>query len=135
LDQRDLSRIQAHLKRTFGNPHIQIGANVTDVAEVKVKDKVVGFLTADEDEDGSFQFEARLDVGGESLDAATIGRIQTHLQGLFGSPHIKVVARPRQKDSAEVELKGEFIAVVYEDEDEDGSFLFEMAILPEDLDA
>ncbi len=34
-----------------------------------------------------------------------------------------------------MELKGEFIGVVYEDEDEDGSFLFEMAILPEDLEA
>ena len=135
MDQRDLSRIQAHLKRTFGNPHIQIGASVTEVAEVKVRDKVVGFLTADEDEDGSYQLEARLDVGGTTLDTAAIARIEMHLQTLFGSPHIKVVARPRQKDSAEVELKGEFIAVVYEDEDEDGSFLFEMAILPEDLDA
>jgi hypothetical protein len=135
VDQRDLSRIQAHLKRTFGNPHIQIGASVSEVAEVKVRDKVVGFLTADEDEDGSYQLEARLDVGGTTLDTAAIARLETHLQTLFGSPHIKVVARPRQKDSAEVELKGEFIAVVYEDEDEDGSFLFEMAILPEDLDA
>ena len=27
----------------------------------------------------------------------------------------------------------EFIGVIYEDEDEDGSFMFEMAILEEDL--
>ncbi len=50
----------------------------------------------------------------------------------FGNPHIQVKARPKQKDSAEVEMKGEFIGVVYEDED--GSFIFEMAILPEDLE-
>jgi hypothetical protein len=33
-----------------------------------------------------------------------------------------------------VEMKGEFIGVVYHDEDEDGSFMFEMAILAEDLE-
>jgi hypothetical protein len=134
LDQKDLNRIQTHLKRTFGNPHFQIGANVTDVAEVEVKGKVVGYLTPDEDGDGSYQFEARLPLDGATLDAAGISRIEKHLQTLFGSPAIKVIARPRQKDSAEVELNGEFIAVVYEDDDEEG-FLFEMAILPEDLDA
>jgi Protein of unknown function (DUF3126) len=45
-----------------------------------------------------------------------------------------VKARPKQKDSAEVEVKGEFIGVVFQDEDEDGSYMFEMAILAEDLD-
>ena len=135
MDTKDLSRIQAHLKRTFGNPHFTIGSKITDVAQVQVKGEVVGFLTADEDEDGSYQFEARVEIPGASLDASGIGRIQAHLQKLFGSPNIKVISRPRQKDSAEVELNGEFIAVVYEDEDEDGSFLFEMAILAEDLEA
>jgi hypothetical protein len=135
LDQKDLGRVQAHLKRTFGNPHFQIGPQVTDVAEVQLKGKPVGFLTPDEDEDGSYQFEARLEVPGATLDAAGIKRIESDLQALFGSPHLKVISRPRQKDSAEVELAGEFIAVVYADEDEAGSFLFEMAILPEDLDA
>ena len=42
--------------------------------------------------------------------------------------------RPKQKDSAEVEVAGEFIGVVFQDEDEDGSFMFEMAILGEDLE-
>jgi hypothetical protein len=135
VDPKDLSRIQAHLKRTFGNPHFAIGAALADVAQVQLKGEVVGFLTPDEDEDGSYQFEARLEIPGATLDQAGVGRIQAHLQKLFGSPSIKVITRPRQKDSAEVELNGEFIAVVYEDEDEDGSFLFEMAILPEDLEA
>jgi hypothetical protein len=47
---------------------------------------------------------------------------------------VAVKARPKQKDSAEVEMKGEFIGVIYQDEDDDGSFLFEMAILAEDLE-
>jgi hypothetical protein len=69
------------------------------------------------------------------VDQRDIDRVQAHLKRTFGNPHIAVKPRDRQKDSAEVELKGEFIGVIYEDEDEDGSFLFEMAILPEDLDA
>ncbi|MBV9995284.1 MAG: DUF3126 family protein [Caulobacteraceae bacterium] len=69
------------------------------------------------------------------MDQRDIDRIQAHLKRTFGNPHIQLRPRPKQKDSAEVELKGEFIGVVYQDEDEDGSFMFEMAILPEDLDA
>ena len=44
-----------------------------------------------------------------------------------------MVPRPKQKDSAEVYINDEFIGVVFEDEDGDGSFMFEMAILAEDL--
>jgi hypothetical protein len=69
------------------------------------------------------------------VDQNDIDKIQAHLKRTFGNPHIAVKARPKQKDSAEVEMKGEFIGVVYEDEDDDGSFMFEMAILPEDLEA
>ena len=61
-------------------------------------------------------------------------RIETHLKRTFGNTAIVLKPRPKQKDSAEVYIGDEFIGVVYEDEDEDGSFLFEMAILSEDLD-
>ncbi|MDB5467286.1 MAG: hypothetical protein JWQ46_2048, partial [Phenylobacterium sp.] len=46
---------------------------------------------------------------------------------------ITLVPRPKQKDSAEVYIGEEFIGVVFQDEDEDGSYMFEMAILAEDL--
>jgi Protein of unknown function (DUF3126) len=61
-------------------------------------------------------------------------RVQAYLKRTFGNPHIAVIARPKHKDSAEVEVKGEHVGVIYEDEDEPGSFMFEMAILAEDLD-
>ncbi|HVY34719.1 MAG TPA: DUF3126 family protein [Caulobacteraceae bacterium] len=63
-----------------------------------------------------------------------IKRIETHLKRTFGNTAILLKPRPKQKDSAEVYIGEEFIGVIYEDEDEDGSFLFEMAILSEDLD-
>ena len=68
------------------------------------------------------------------MDEKDAKRIEAHLKRTFGNPHINLKARPKQKDSAEVELKGEFIGVIYQDEDDDGSFLFEMAILAEDLE-
>ena len=67
------------------------------------------------------------------MDQKDIERVQAHLKRTFGTPHIDVRAR-KQKDSAEVEIRGEFIGVIYEDEDEPGSFMFEMAILAEDLE-
>ena len=60
-------------------------------------------------------------------------RIEDHLKRTFGNASIILKPRPKQKDSAEVYIGEEFIGVVYEDEDEEGSFLFEMAILSEDL--
>jgi hypothetical protein len=68
------------------------------------------------------------------VDATAIAKIEAHLKRTFGNPHIALKARPKQKDSAEVEVSGEFIGVVFQDEDEDGSFMFEMAILAEDLE-
>ncbi len=67
------------------------------------------------------------------MDERTLRKIEGHLRGTFANARITVVPRPRQKDSAEVYISDEFIGVVFEDEDEAGSFMFEMAILAEDL--
>ncbi len=53
----------------------------------------------------------------------------------FNTGGIIVKARAKVNDSAEVYVGDEFIGVVFDDEDEDGSFMFEMAILAEDLPA
>jgi hypothetical protein len=60
-------------------------------------------------------------------------RIEAHLRRTFANDTIALKARPKQKDSAEVYVGEEFIGVVFQDEDEDGSYMFEMAILGEDL--
>lgn len=62
-----------------------------------------------------------------------IKRVETHLKRSFANTQISVRPRPKQKDSAEVYIGEEFVGVVFEDEDEAGSFMFEMAILSEDL--
>ncbi len=63
-----------------------------------------------------------------------IRKIETHLKRLFGSPGINVRPRPRLKDSAEVYVGDEFVGVVTDDEDDPGSFNFNMGIIAEDLE-
>ena len=67
------------------------------------------------------------------LDEKTMRRVEGHLRGTFANARITLVPRPKQKDSAEVYIGEEFVGVVFEDEDGDGSFMFEMAILAEYL--
>ena len=66
------------------------------------------------------------------MDARAITKVETYLRGAFANARIAVKAR-KQSDSCEVYIGDEFIGVVFEDEDEAGSYMFEMAILAEDL--
>ena len=61
-------------------------------------------------------------------------KLESYFRRLFGNESIKVKARPRKDDSAEVFVGEEFIGVVYrDDEDNELSYNFSMAILAEDL--
>lgn len=66
------------------------------------------------------------------MNATELAKVQAFLNTTLQTKGIEVKAR-KQKDSAEVFMGEEFIGVIYEDEDEAGSYLFEMAILKEDL--
>ncbi len=61
-------------------------------------------------------------------------RLEKYLRSLFRLDTITVVERPKQQDSVEVHVNGEFIGVLFKDE-EDGevSYAFNMAILEQDL--
>ena len=68
------------------------------------------------------------------MDVQEIRKLETYLRQLFGNARIRVVPRPRKDDSAEVYIGEEFIGVLFvDDEDDDRSFQFQMAILEEDL--
>jgi hypothetical protein len=63
-------------------------------------------------------------------------KVESYLRRLFVNQTLAVKARPRKDDSAEVFVGGEFIGLVYrDDEDDDLSYNFTMAILAGDLDA
>ena len=63
-----------------------------------------------------------------------IWRIEKYLRNLFRLDTITLQERPKQQDSVEVHVAGEFIGVIFKDE-EDGetSYAFQMAILEMDL--
>ncbi len=61
-------------------------------------------------------------------------KVEVYLRRLFGNDTIRVKARPRKDDSAEVFVGEEFIGVLYrDDEEEELSYNFSMAILDIDL--
>ncbi|MFN4011915.1 DUF3126 family protein [Pannonibacter sp.] len=64
-----------------------------------------------------------------------IKKLEAYLRRKFNLPAIKLQARPRKDDSAEVYIGEEFIGVVFrDDEDDDLSWSFQMAILEMDLE-
>jgi hypothetical protein len=61
-------------------------------------------------------------------------KVERYLRRLFNNQTIAVKARPRKDDSAEVFIGEEFIGVIYrDDEDDELSYNFTMAILDADL--
>jgi hypothetical protein len=70
-----------------------------------------------------------------TVDLAEIKKLDIYLKKLFSNPKIRVVPRPKKEDSAEVYIGEEFIGVLFvDDEDEDRSYNFQMAILENDLE-
>ena len=69
------------------------------------------------------------------MDAPEISKLENYLKRLFGNARIRVVPRPKKEDSAEVYIGDEFIGVLFvDDEDDDKSYNFQMAILQTDLE-
>jgi uncharacterized protein DUF3126 len=71
--------------------------------------------------------------GSLAVTRSEIWRIEKYLRNLFRLDTITIIERP-QADSVEVHVAGEFIGVIFKDE-EDGeiSYAFNMAILEMDL--
>ena len=68
------------------------------------------------------------------FEITELPRIQAYLENKFGSNGFALKMRERAKDSIEVILNGEFIGLLYkDDEDNEISYDFNMAILEEDL--
>jgi hypothetical protein len=77
----------------------------------------------------------RGEIGSETVDVQEVRKIDAYLKRLFGNARIRVVPRPKKEDSAEVYIGEEFIGVLFvDDEDEDRSYNFQMAILGSDLE-
>lgn len=69
------------------------------------------------------------------MDVQEIRKLEAYMKRLFNNTKLRVVARPKKDDSAEVYVGEEFIGVMFvDDEDDERSYNFQMAILAADLD-
>jgi hypothetical protein len=91
-------------------------------------------------ESRALRFEPRAGVSGSCsrrrpVDVQEVRKLDAYLKKVFGNARIRVVPRPRKEDSAEVYVGEEFIGVLFvDDEDDDRSYNFQMAILGTDLE-
>jgi hypothetical protein len=70
------------------------------------------------------------------MTRSEVWRLEKYLRNLFRLDTIAVVERPNQADSLEVHVAGEFIGIIFKDEEDgDVSYAFQMAILEMDLPA
>lgn len=129
MEKSELEQVQNYLRRLFRNPEIRLTprAQKPDMAEFYVGEKLNGMLSLDT-EDGDRSYNLQIGVPETDLQKSA-----AYLRTLLGNPDIKVLARPKKKDSAEVFVGEEFIAVLFL-EDNGKSFAFQMAILDTDLD-
>lgn len=64
-----------------------------------------------------------------------LAKLTAYFRKTFNNPAMVVKARPQKKDSGEVYLGEEFLGVIFRDEEDDElSYNFSMAILEIDLD-
>jgi hypothetical protein len=70
-----------------------------------------------------------------AVDVQEVKKLDAYLKKLFANPRVRVVPRPKKDDSAEVYVGDEFVGVLFvDDEDEERSYNFQMAILGSDLE-
>jgi len=73
--------------------------------------------------------------GRRAVDGQEVKKLDAYLKKRCGNPRLRVVPRPKKDDSAEVYVGEEFIGVLFvDDEDEERSYNFQMAILGTDLE-
>ena len=69
------------------------------------------------------------------MDVQEIRKLEAYIKRLFGNAKLRVVPRPKKDASAEVYIGDEFIGVLFvDDEDDERSYNFQMAILATDLE-
>jgi predicted PilT family ATPase len=137
VDVQEVRKLDAYLKRLFGNPRIRVVPRESDSANVFVGEENVGKLVLDDDDDDddrSYNFEMKITLDDASAKAPDIKKLDTYLKRKFESERVRVVPRLKKKDSAEVYVGEEYIGVLFFDEKDARSSFFELPILAVDLD-
>ena len=134
MDVHEVRKLDAYLKKLFGNARLRVVPKKDDTADVFAGEERIGGLTVDdEDEERSYNFEIKITLG-EPASVKNLKTLEAYLRRKVDNERLRVVARPRKTDSAEVYVGDEYIGVLFFDEKETRSCYFEMAILGLDLE-
>ena len=135
MDVQEVKKLDAYLRKLFGNPTIRVVPKSGKTAEVFIGEDDLGELTLD-DEDGdlSYNFRMVIQVSNDpSLQPVPV--LSAYLRAKFDNESIRVVTRPKKTDSLEAYLGDEFLGVLFvEAEKGRKSYIFELPILDVDLD-
>ncbi len=134
MDVGEVRKLDAYLKKLFGNNSIRLVPKTYDSGEVFVGEDDLGELTVD-DEDGerSFNFRMVIQVGNDP-SIQPVPTLNAYLRRKFDNENIRVVVRPKKTDSLEVYIGEEFIGVLFlEVEKGKRSYILELPILDVDL--
>ena len=129
MDKAELSKLRAHLRRTFGceGIQVQLSSRNKDGADVALGETRLGEIIADEEDgDRSFFFEMKAPVGRAAL--------QAYFRKLFENEKLTIASRVRKTDSVELNNGPDHIGVLTVDDAKGESFTLEMAILDIDLE-
>lgn len=130
MDKVELKKLQSFLCRSFDNDAIRVAANPKapdTTADVTFGQRKLGtILLDDEDGDRSFAFEMKIPVERVVL--------QDYLRRLFETDKLKIVARARKTDSAELNSGDDYLGVISADDKQGSSYTLQIAILDVDLD-
>jgi predicted PilT family ATPase len=137
VDVLEVRKLDAYLKRLFGNARIRVVPKKDDSADVFVGEEHIGAMVLDEDEEDderSYNFEMKITLGDASTTSPDIKKLDAYLKRKFDNERVRVVARQRKTDSAEVYVGDEYIGVLFFDDKDARSSYFELPILALDLD-
>ena len=137
MDVQEVRKLDAYLKRLFGNARIRVVPKKNEAADVFVGEEQIGALVLDEDDDDderSYNFEMKITLGDATTTAPDIKKLDAYLKRKFDNDRVRVVARLKKKDSAEVYVGEEYIGVLFFDEKDARSSYLELPILALDLD-
>jgi Protein of unknown function (DUF3126) len=137
VDVQEVKKLDAYLKRLFGNARIRVVPKKNTSADVFVGEEQVGALVLDEDDEDderSYNFEMKITLGDASTKGPDLKQLDAYLKRKFDNERVRVVPRVKKKDSAEVYVGEEYIGVLFFDEKDARSSYFELPILALDLD-
>ena len=134
MDVSEVKKLDAYLKKLFGNAAIRVVPKSADAAEIFIGEDDAGELTVDDEEgERSYNFRMVIQVSADP-SMQPVPTLTNYLRRRFDNDKIRVVTRPKKLDSVEAYIGEEFLGVLFvETEKGRKSYIFELPILDVDL--